>query len=52
MEPGMAIPILPARDLSETREFYERLGFQAAGWWPNTFGGRRINSKRWSALRE
>ena len=42
MEPGMAIPILPARDLSETREFYERLGFQAAGWWPNTFGGYAI----------
>ena len=42
MEPGIAIPILPARDLSETREFYERLGFQAAGWWPNTFGGYAI----------
>jgi hypothetical protein len=23
MEPGIAIPILPARDLGETREFYE-----------------------------
>ena len=39
MEPGIAIPIMPARDLFETRAFYERLGFQAAGWWPNEFGG-------------
>ena len=39
MEPGVAIPILPARDLKETREFYERLGFTATGWWPDTFGG-------------
>ena len=29
MEPGIAIPILPARDLDETRAFYERLGFGA-----------------------
>ena len=29
MEPGISIPILPARDLAETRDFYERLGFQA-----------------------
>ena len=42
MEPGVAIPILPARDLEETRAFYERLGFQAAGWWPTTFGGYAI----------
>ena len=42
MEPGISIPILPARDLAETREFYERLGFQAAGWWPATFGGYAI----------
>jgi len=42
MEPGVAIPILPARDLSETRAFYERLGFQAAGWWPIEFGGYAI----------
>jgi catechol 2,3-dioxygenase-like lactoylglutathione lyase family enzyme len=42
MEPGIAIPILPARDLVETRTFYERLGFQAAGWWPREFGGYAI----------
>jgi catechol 2,3-dioxygenase-like lactoylglutathione lyase family enzyme len=42
MEPGIAIPILPARDLHETRAFYERLGFHAAGWWPNEFGGYAI----------
>ena len=42
MEPGIAIPILPARDLNETRAFYERLGFQAAGWWPKEFGGYAI----------
>jgi len=42
MEPGIAIPILPARDLAETRAFYERFGFQAAGWWPTTFGGYAI----------
>ena len=35
MSPGVAIPILPARDLGETRAFYERLGFRALGWWPN-----------------
>jgi len=28
MEPGIAIPILPARDLKETRQFYERLGLE------------------------
>jgi catechol 2,3-dioxygenase-like lactoylglutathione lyase family enzyme len=39
MDPGIAIPILPARDLAETQAFYERLGFQAAGWWPTQFGG-------------
>jgi catechol 2,3-dioxygenase-like lactoylglutathione lyase family enzyme len=42
MDPGVAIPILPARDLDETRAFYEQLGFQAAGWWPNEFGGYAI----------
>ncbi len=42
MEPGVAIPILPARDLSETRAFYERLGFTTAGWWPEAFGGYAI----------
>jgi catechol 2,3-dioxygenase-like lactoylglutathione lyase family enzyme len=42
MEPGIAIPILPARDLTETRHFYERLGFTATGWWPDTFGGYAI----------
>jgi catechol 2,3-dioxygenase-like lactoylglutathione lyase family enzyme len=39
---GIAIPILPARSLTETREFYETLGFTAAGWWPNEFGGYAI----------
>jgi catechol 2,3-dioxygenase-like lactoylglutathione lyase family enzyme len=38
MDPGVAIPILPSRDLNETRAFYERLGFHAAGWWPSEFG--------------
>jgi catechol 2,3-dioxygenase-like lactoylglutathione lyase family enzyme len=42
VDPGIAIPILPARDLQETREFYERLGFTAAGWWPSAFGGYAI----------
>ena len=42
MDPGVAIPILPARDLDETRAFYERLGFRAAGWWPSEFGGYAI----------
>jgi catechol 2,3-dioxygenase-like lactoylglutathione lyase family enzyme len=42
MQPGIAIPILPARDLKETREFYERLGFLATGWWPDAFGGYAI----------
>ena len=42
MEPGIAIPILPARDLKETREFYERLSFIATGWWPEVFGGYAI----------
>ena len=42
MEPGIAIPILPARDLAETRRFYEGLGFRAAGWWPKEFGGYAI----------
>jgi catechol 2,3-dioxygenase-like lactoylglutathione lyase family enzyme len=35
---NLAIPILPARDLEETRDFYLRLGFEVAGWWPQ-FGG-------------
>lgn len=42
MNPGIAIPILPSRDLEETRAFYERLGFHAAGWWPREFGGYAI----------
>ena len=42
MDPGLAIPILPARDLHETRAFYERLGFAAVGWWPDTFGGYAV----------
>ena len=42
MNPGLAIPILPARDLDETRLFYERLGFRTTGWWPNEFGGYAI----------
>ena len=42
MNPGIAIPILPARDLAETRAFYERLGFEALGWWPDEFGGYAI----------
>ena len=36
--PGIAIPILPSRNLVETRAFYEALGFTVAGWWPE-FGG-------------
>jgi catechol 2,3-dioxygenase-like lactoylglutathione lyase family enzyme len=39
---GIAIPILPARDLKQTRDFYERLGFTATGWWPDAFGGYAI----------
>jgi catechol 2,3-dioxygenase-like lactoylglutathione lyase family enzyme len=31
-----AEPILPSRDLAETRTFYERLGFRA--WWPDPHG--------------
>lgn len=46
MEPGIAIPILPARNLAEMRQFYERLGFTAAGWWPNEFGGYAILVRR------
>jgi catechol 2,3-dioxygenase-like lactoylglutathione lyase family enzyme len=42
MSLGIAIPILPTRDLRQTREFYERLGFTATGWWPDTFGGYAI----------
>ena len=42
MEPGISIPILPARDLRETRAFYEVLGFRATGWWPDAFGGYAI----------
>lgn len=37
-----SIPILPARDLQETRAFYERLGFRTTGWWPHEFGGYAI----------
>lgn len=40
-----AFPILPARDLGETRAFYERLGFETTGWWPETFGGYAILTK-------
>jgi catechol 2,3-dioxygenase-like lactoylglutathione lyase family enzyme len=42
LDPGVAIPILPARSLEETRRFYERLDFDAAGWWPRQFGGYAI----------
>jgi catechol 2,3-dioxygenase-like lactoylglutathione lyase family enzyme len=45
MEPGVAIPILPACDLKATRAFYERLGFLTAGWWPKEFGGYAILTK-------
>jgi catechol 2,3-dioxygenase-like lactoylglutathione lyase family enzyme len=38
---AFAVPILPARSLEETRAFYERIGFQVAGWWPE-FGGYAI----------
>jgi len=37
-----AAPILPARDLAATRAFYERLGFETVGWWPQAFGGYAI----------
>jgi catechol 2,3-dioxygenase-like lactoylglutathione lyase family enzyme len=37
-----AVPILPARDLLETRAFYERFHFEAKGWWPDAFGGYAI----------
>lgn len=37
-----AAPILPARDLQDTRAFFERLGFSTVGWWPHTFGGYAI----------
>ena len=39
---GVSIPILPARNLDETRAFYESLGFQTMGWWPQEFGGYAI----------
>ena len=42
MNLGISIPILPAQNLAETREFYERLGFETPGWWPNEFGGYAI----------
>ncbi len=42
MEPGVAIPILPSRNLNETRAFYEKLGFSVAGWWPDEYGGYAI----------
>jgi len=41
----VSIPILPSRNLAETRSFYEKLGFEAAGWWPDTFGGYAIMRK-------
>ena len=37
-----AVPILPARDLEVTRAFFERIGFQTVGWWPDAFGGYAI----------
>jgi catechol 2,3-dioxygenase-like lactoylglutathione lyase family enzyme len=37
-----AVPILPARDLQETRAFYERLGFATWGFWAAEFGGYAI----------
>ena len=37
-----AVPILPARELDETRAFYERLGFKTIGWWPDAAGGYAI----------
>lgn len=40
-----AVPILPSRNLDETRTFYERLGFQTTGWWPQAFGGYAILMK-------
>lgn len=42
MVSNSSIPILPARDLVETRNFYERLGFETVGWWPDIFGGYAI----------
>jgi catechol 2,3-dioxygenase-like lactoylglutathione lyase family enzyme len=36
---------LPARDLAETRAFYERIGFETLGWWPDEFGGYAILSR-------
>ena len=35
---GTAIPILPARDLAETRAFYERLRFETGYWSPGSEG--------------
>jgi catechol 2,3-dioxygenase-like lactoylglutathione lyase family enzyme len=40
--PDLAIPILPARDLRETRAFYERLGFVAGYWQPDGAGAYAI----------
>jgi catechol 2,3-dioxygenase-like lactoylglutathione lyase family enzyme len=42
MPNDLAVPILPARNLVETRAFYERLGFETVGWWPDGFGGYAI----------
>ena len=42
MNRGVSIPILPARDLAETRAFYERIGFETLGWWPDEFGSYAI----------
>jgi catechol 2,3-dioxygenase-like lactoylglutathione lyase family enzyme len=42
MTADVSIPILPAKDLAETRQFYERLGFKTPGWWPDQFGGYAI----------
>jgi catechol 2,3-dioxygenase-like lactoylglutathione lyase family enzyme len=30
-------PILPSRDLEATSEFYERLGFERSGLWPDEY---------------
>lgn len=42
MPNDLVAPILPARNLAETRAFYERLGFETVGWWPDGFGGYAI----------
>src|SRR4051812_20673991 len=39
---GHSVPILPARDLRETRAFYERLGFEAGYFDPDPANGYAI----------